>query len=302
MTDPAANAKPGRGRAELALAAVALIWGATFVLVKNALADISPALFLGLRFSLAAVALGFLYLAKRRRSGPRRPIRGGAITGCFLFIGYLLQTTGLRFTTPSKSAFITGFYIVLVPFFTAAVYWRVPEISEVAGVVAATAGLGLLTLNHLNFEVGFGDLLTIGCAIAFAIHIIVLGHYSQRVDYEWLTLVQIGTCAAIALSTFWWMEAPVIRWSRSVWMALAVTALLATALAFSVQTWAQQFTTPTRTALIFSLEPVFAWVTSFLLANEVLSGRSLAGAALILAGILLVELKPIRRRTHHLSS
>jgi drug/metabolite transporter (DMT)-like permease len=118
-------------------------------------------------------------------------------------------------------------------------------------------------------------------------------------DFEWLTLLQIGTCAVIALATFWWVETPVLRWNRQVVLALGVTSLLATALAFTVQTWAQRYTTPTRTAVIFALEPVFAWITSFVLTNELLSRRAASGAILILAGILLVELKPIGRRPHH---
>jgi len=126
----------------------------------------------------------------------------------------------------------------------------------------------------------------------------VLGYYSQRMEFEWLTLLQVGTCAVIALSTFWWVETPVLRWNAHVALAVGVTSLLATALAFTVQTWAQRYTTPTRTALIFALEPVFAWATSFLLTNELLSPRAAVGAIFIMAGILLVELKPIGRRLH----
>jgi drug/metabolite transporter (DMT)-like permease len=128
--------------------------------------------------------------------------------------------------------------------------------------------------------------------VGFALHILVVGHYAPRVSFQALTLVQIATAAALALATCWWIEPPMIRWSPGVIVALMVTGLLATALAFSVQAWAQRYTTPTHTALIFALEPVFAWLTSFLLAGELLSLRATLGALLILAGILLVELKP----------
>src|SRR5258708_7910532 len=115
---------------------------------------------------------------------------------------------------------------------------------------------------------------------------------------EWLSLMQIGTCSVGGLATFWWVETPGGHWTMQVLVALGVTSLLATALSFLLQTWAQRETTPTRTVLIFALEPVFAWLTSYLIADEVLSGRAMAGAFCILTGILLAELKPFDRREH----
>jgi drug/metabolite transporter (DMT)-like permease len=290
---------PPRWRADVALALVALVWGATFVLVKDALSDVSPVLFLGLRFSLATAVLAAVYAAKGRGRAIRGGWLGGITTGVFLYLGFLLQTVGLRLTTAAKSAFITGLYIVLVPLASSLVYKKAPRVLEIAGVAIATGGLGLMTLTGRTFRIGDGDLLTMACAVAFTIHIMVLGYYSQRMAFEWLTLLQIGTCATIALVSFWWVETPLLRWNGQVALALGVTSLLATALAFTVQTWAQRYTTATRTALIFALEPVFAWVTSFLLTNEVLTRRAAAGAVLILAGILLVELKPMGQQQHH---
>ena len=284
-----ADKKAGRF-AELALASVCLMWGSTFVLVKNALEDISPALFLAFRFSLAAVLLWFVFLA-RRKPGPLA-VKGGIIAGVFLFAGYFLQTLGLRFTTPAKSGFLTGLYIVLVPLLSAAVYQKAPRRTEWAGVVLASVGMGLMTLTTARLEVGAGDLLTVGCAVAFAVHILLLGHYSPRMSAEWLTLLQIGTCAIAAVLACRFLEAPFVRWTPRVLLALGVTACIATALAFLLQTWGQQHTTPTRAALIFSLEPVFAWLTSYVVEREVLTGQILAGAVCILAGILLVEWKP----------
>jgi drug/metabolite transporter (DMT)-like permease len=285
---------PPAWRADLALAFIAFIWGATFVVVKQALADVSTLLFLALRFSLAALALGVVF---RRRSFQRGlALRGGLFAGAFLFAGYFFQTFGLRFTSASKSAFITGLSIVIVPILSAAVYQKVPHPSEVLGVGVATIGMGLLTLR--SFHMDFGDLLTLACALAFAVHIVIISHYSPIVGFESFTFIQISTAAALGLSSCWWAETPRVQWSGGVLIALLVTGLLATALAFGVQVWAQRYTTATRTALIFSLEPVFAWITSFLLAGEVLSTRATAGAFLILAGILLVELKPVGVRPH----
>jgi drug/metabolite transporter (DMT)-like permease len=288
-----------RWSADLALATIALIWGATFVTVKQALADVSTILFLALRFALAA---GALALALRGRYGAflerPRAVTSGVFAGFFLFAGYAFQTAGLRYTTPSKSAFITGLSIVLVPLVASLVYKRAPRIAEGFGVMVAAAGMGLLTLEDLSLRVGYGDLLTLCCAVAFAVHIVAVGHFSQRFGFEGLSVVQITSAAVFSMATFWWIETPQIRWTTSLLIALAVTGLLATALAFTVQAWAQKHTTATRTALIFALEPVFAWITSYIVAGETLSNQAVTGAILILAGIVLVELKPLPGGEH----
>ncbi|MEN6537346.1 MAG: DMT family transporter [Bryobacteraceae bacterium] len=290
---------PPRWQADLALAGIALIWGSTFVLVKEALSYASTMLFLALRFTLATFALA---LALRGRYGgffhKPKAIRAGVLAGLFLFSGYAFQTIGLRYTTPSKSAFLTGLSIVLVPLVAALVYRKVPKFAEAAGVTIAAAGMGLLTLHGQSLRISYGDALTLACALGFAIHIVVVGHYSRKVGFEGLSVMQIATAAAIALGSFWWAETPRVSWTTGLFVALAVTGLLATALAFTVQAWAQRNTTATRTALALSLEPVFAGLTSFLLMGEKLPGRALVGAALILAGIVVVELKPLSRSEH----
>ena len=284
-------------RADAALAGNTLIWGSTFVLVQAALRDISPILFLAIRFSIAAAALALLFRGRARY----RPTRGGLIAGGCLFAGYLFQTVGLQFTTASKSAFITGLAIPLVPFLTSLVYLSRPRIFELAGVLCATAGMGLMTLQGDSLRIGKGDLLTFFCAVAFAAHIITLGHYSGRISYESLSFMQVAAAGVLSLSSFWWVEKAVVHLTPVVWIALGTTGLLATALAFTVQAWAQQHTTPTRTALIYSLEPVVAWFTSYWMMGELLSRRAALGAVLILTGILLVELKRVHS-TGHLST
>ena len=290
-----------RRKADLALAGNTVIWGATFVLVKSALADISPLVFLALRFGLAAIALLLLF----RRGWTRDWIQllWAALVGFFLFSGYLLQTFGLQFTSAPKSAFLTGFTSVLVPLLAALVYKTRPQASELLGVLVAVAGLGLMTLEGPMGSISFaslnrGDLLTIGCAIAFAAHIVTLGHYSGRISFEMLSISQVATAALLGISLCWWAEPPRLVWRPAVVYAIIVTGLLATALAFTVQAWAQQHTSSTRTALIYTLEPVFAWLTSYLVVGEGLSRRAAAGAALILSGVLLVELKPLNLRLH----
>jgi drug/metabolite transporter (DMT)-like permease len=274
-----------------------LIWGATFVLVKQALGDVSPILFLALRFTLATVVL--LVLFRGSWSHPRNPrwsLTGGALAGAFLFSGYAFQTIGLQYTSAPKSAFLTGLTAVMTPLLAAAVYRNRPRAQEVGGVLLATGGMALMTLPGATLAMNRGDLLTVCCAACYAAHILTLSRYSATASFELLATVQIGVSALLAWSLCRGMEAPHVRWTPGVWAAIVITGVFATALAFTFQAWAQRYTTSTRTALIFMLEPVFAWITSYLLTGETLSGRAAAGAGLILTGILTVELKPSRPR------
>ena len=283
----------------LAMIFVEMIWGATFIIVQEALRDASTLLFLALRFTLAAVALAAAF-AGRYSTFPavRRSMAAGAFAGVALFSGYFFQTAGLRYTSAPKSAFITSLAVVTVPLLAALVYRSVPGAAEGIGVVLATAGLALLTLPESGLGVGLGDLLTVVCAISFAAHIVIVGHYSANCSFQVMSLTQICTAALIAGGSFWWAERPHIRWTPRLLIALVVTGVLATALGFAVQTWAQKHLSPTRTGLILMLEPVFAWVTSYLVAGESLSSRGMAGAFLILGGILLAELKPSQLARH----
>jgi drug/metabolite transporter (DMT)-like permease len=280
-------------RAEAALVLNTIVWGATFVLVKQALHDVSPVLFLALRFTLAAVAL--LVLFRGSWSAPRNPrwsLTGGALAGVFLFSGYAFQTIGLQYTTAPKSAFLTGLTAVMTPLLAAVVYRTRPRAAEIGGVLLATCGMALMTLPGATLAMNRGDMLTVCCAVCYSAHILVLSRYSANASFELVSIAQVGVAALLAWSLFRGMETPHIRWTAGVWAAIAITGLFATALAFTFQAWAQRYTTSTRTALIFMLEPVFAWITSYLLTGETLSARAAAGAGLILGGVLVVELKP----------
>jgi drug/metabolite transporter (DMT)-like permease len=290
-----------RSVAEAALVGNTIVWGATFVLVKAALRDISPILFLALRFSVATLVLLGLLRRTPPGGGTWRVVGAGALAGVFLFSGYLFQTVGLRFTTAARSAFITGLTSVMVPLLAALVYRIRPQVSEVVGLLVATAGLGLMTLEGVMGPVGRGDLLTAFCAIGFAAHIVTLGHYSGNMSFEVLSVAQVGAAAVLAWSLFWWVERPHLEWRPAVVCGILVTGLFATAVAFTVQAWALQYTTSTRTALIFMLEPVIAWIVSYCVLGEGLSGRAAAGAALILGGVVVVELKPLNPRQHRLT-
>ncbi len=293
---------PQRWQADLALAVVALVWGTTFVVVKRALVDISTVYFLALRFSLASLCLLAMFTAALRRMDAAavwRGLRGGALAGVFLWLGYMLQTFGLKYTSAGNSGFLTGLYIVLVPLIIAALYRRWPKVREMGGIAIATAGVLLLTLPSLDRHIRMnrGDLLTIGCAVAFSFQLIVLGYFSQRERFEAVALGQIA-CAALLSAISLPLDPPKAVWSRQVVFAIVLTAVFATAIAFALQTWGQQYTTATRTALIFALEPVFALATAVVVGGERLSAPGLFGAALILTGILAVELKPAAHAPH----
>ena len=284
-------------KAEGALAMVALVWGATFVVVKQALPHISTVYFLSVRFWLASLCMLALFVRPFHRAGAARVVaglRGGVIAGVFLWLGYTLQTFGLKYTTAGKSGFLTGLYIALVPLLAAARYRRWPQTSELIGVGLAVVGMAFLTLPSISpggFRLNRGDTLTILCAVAFAIHLLLLGHFAQRAMVEAVALGQIA-CAAALSTLLLAAEPPRADWSFSVLFAIGLTSVFATALAFTVQTWGQRHTTATRTALIFALEPVFALAAAAMWGREALTWNALAGGALILGGILFVELKP----------
>jgi len=288
--------KPAAGLVDLSLFAITFVWGSTFVLVKQALSDASTLLFLTIRFTAATFILLIVFRKEFRAPNRWRSIRGGAIAGLFLFSGYVLQTFGLKYTSASNAGFITGLYVPLVPLISGIVFQKSPQLWEIFGVALAFAGLVLMTVRRDVLDIGFGDMLVAACAVAYAFHIVVLGRFAASGNSGLLTVTQIGTGMLLGAGTFWWAEPIHIAWSGTLWIALAVTSILATALAFFVQTWAQRWISPTRTALISSMEPVFAWATSYVLAGEVLSRRGTLGAGLILAGILVVELKPFPRR------
>jgi drug/metabolite transporter (DMT)-like permease len=285
--------------ADGALLVVALIWGATFVMVKDAVATYPVFSFLALRFSFAALALLPVVLLRRGRSrqqrkSPPSSLRAGLSTaaapilmGMALFAGYALQTFGLRLTTPAKAGFVTGLSVVIVPVVaTLALHQKLAR-GAWLGVGLATAGLALLTLNA-GFSVNPGDVLVFGCAVAFACQILLTGRFAPRFDPLLLTFGQIVVVALLAAAAALVVERPAIP-TGSVLFAAAFTGILATSLAFGVQTVAQRFTSSTRTALIFATEPIFAALFSFLLIGEVLGLRQLAGCGLILAGMVLAE-------------
>lgn len=279
-------------KAHLLLLFVTFVWGATFITIKNALQDATPFTFNAVRMSLAAVVLVAIYL-RDLRGMSRKALIAGAIVGVFLWLGYEFQTPGLQYTTPSKSAFLTGMSVVLVPLFLALGWRRHINRWTLLGVGIAFVGLYLMTIPAGDTglrTVNRGDVLTMLCAIAFAFQIIFVGRATQKHDFKAIIVVEAVTCALLMAVSAPLLERPHIEFTGQVVWAVLVTGLLGTALGFGAQGWAQQFTPPTHTALIFSLEPVFALGTSYVVLGERLGPRAGVGAAMILGGVLISEL------------
>jgi drug/metabolite transporter (DMT)-like permease len=275
-----------RRKAEALLVTITFVWGSTFVIVKGALENASPLPFLAIRFTLAGI---LLFLVLGRRPFDRKAIVPGLILGIFLFGGYAFQTWGLSYTTPSKCAFITGFSVILVPLFMLLRGARM-RASNFAGALLGLAGIYFLVVPSGFASVNRGDVLTLLGSCSFAIHIVLVGVYIQRFAFQHLVPVQIlvvGLLAAVGLP---FDPVRMLHWTPGLVGAFVVTVVLATGFAFSVQNWAQKYTPPAHTALIFALEPVFAALTSYLILDEEIGGKIFLGCALILAGMIVSEL------------
>ena len=292
--------------AHILLLATAFVWGATFVLVKSALGDASPLLFNLLRMAIATVALVAIN-HRQLRAVTRPQLLAGAAAGLFLAVGYQFQTFGLNRTTPAKSAFITGMVVVFVPIFTLIPKLRPagshrPGIATAIGAISAFAGLLFLTtpagttLLTLATSIGSGDLFTLGCAIAFALHLLTLARTAPGIASGLLATLQIAACTLFMLLSLP-LEHPHATVTPRLIVALLICGLLATAAAFTIQSYAQQHLPPTHTVVLLALEPVFAWFTSLFFLDESLGRRSLLGAALILAGIAIIEFLPTTHST-----
>lgn len=284
-----------RRKADLALVFCTVLWGASFVIVKNSLDHASVFAFLAARFTLAGILMG-AFRPRIFSSLQPEELFAGMRLGFFMFAGYAFQTAGLQYTTASNSGFVTGSSVVLVPVLLAIFWGRSLTRWVYAGSAAAMAGLYFLTVPaegaaHLNR----GDVLTFAAAGLYGVHIILVGEYTKEHSVSALSVIQVLACAGMA----WLMTgaAAAIRWqpARFAWrwellLGVLICAVFATAVAFTLQMWAQQYTTPSHAAIIFTLEPVFAVITSYLVIRERLSARGAFGAVLIFAGILIAEL------------
>jgi drug/metabolite transporter (DMT)-like permease len=269
-------------RAVGALLIAAFLFGATFVVIKSAVQTIEPIAFVAWRFLLGA-ALLMVFAVPR---GIKIWLHG-SIAGLALFVGYALQTSGLVLTSASNSALITGLYVVLTPLLASAFARRAPSRWSVGGAGASFAGLVLLTgTTNLSFD--RGDLLTLGCAVAFAFHIVALARYARQHPVIPFTTVQLLVTASLAFPLSMIIEGPSLVPPGSTWAALALTGFGVSAGAFILQIWAQTIVGPSTTAVVVASESAFGVATAWIVLDERLTRSGWVGAALILVAIFVV--------------
>jgi drug/metabolite transporter (DMT)-like permease len=267
---------------------VTAVWGWTFVLVKDAITQYPTLPFLQLRFILAFLVMAVLV----HRLPVRRELRMGVIVGAVLAAGYLTQTVGLTMTSPGNSGLITGLFVVFTPLidrlFGVRLHWW-----TLVAVTTALAGTVMLVGGPSG--IGLGDMLTIACAFLFGLHIVLLSHWSPGLRSAPLAMVQMASCALIfSAGGSWSLYIP----SQGVWLAIVITGVFASALAYYIQTWAQQHLSASRTALILATEPAWAVAAAVLLAGQRFGALQAAGAALVLAAIVGHELAHLKFKAH----
>jgi drug/metabolite transporter (DMT)-like permease len=275
-------------RAEWLLISMTFLWSGTFVVVKGGLRDISPFLLVALRFTLAALCLLPFALRSIGRMD-RTVVWKGFLLGFLIYLGFIFQTAGLQYTTASKSAFITGMLVIFTPFFQYLLLKRPPRRANLAGIVLVSIGLWFLT-EPAGEGINRGDFLTLLCALAFGLSIVLIDRFTKEHDPFQLTFLEIASPALFAWIALPFFERPLFSPTPAVFFTLGYTAILATVLTTYVQTRYQRDTTPTRAALIFTLEPVWTAILGFVLLDERLGLKGLLGGGLIIAGILFSEL------------
>jgi len=280
-------------KADLFLLGLAFIWGATFGLVKDALNDISPLVFNSVRFILASIIFWIIFRDKLK-SFEKPLIKAGLLTGSFLALGYGFQTIGLYYTSASKSAFITGFSVILVPLFIVIIEKIIPKFTVILSAFVALAGLRLLTMSGSNGGINIGDLLTMMCAVAYALHLICVEIFTKKYDYIKLTFFQLIVTAVLNLIAIPIFETPRFELTITVFWALLITSTFCSALAIYILNRVQRYTTAAHAAIIFTMEPVFAYLIAFLFYGEKLGIPGTIGGGLILLGMFLSELKRLK--------
>ena len=282
---------PQRAQADLVLLAATLGWGVTFAIVKDALSDASPGAYLAARFLLGASVAGLL----ARRSLSHRPsLKYGAILGVVLWIGFAFNTWGLRYTTATRSGFVTSLCVVLVPVLSALLFSTRVGLPSFLGALFAAVGLFVMSSRSLSLGSNaslLGDGLTVASAVAYAFHILLTGRFAPRVLPSAAVASQLAVVALLSCAMLPFEEVR-FRPTPSLLGALLFTGIFASIFFIYMQLWAQARTTAARAALIFSLEPLFCALFARIILAEPLSVETWAGGGLIVLGILIAELMP----------
>ena len=282
------------GRQELALVAITMIWGTTFLIIRIAMRHSGPLFFVGLRFSAAGL-FTLLVFPNALRHMTRRDVAAGALIGVTLFLGYGLQTYGLQTISSSDSAFITALYVPLVPLFQWLLLRQPPKLSGLIGIACAFTGLVLLSGGGDGTRFGRGELATVGAAVAAAAEIVLISRYAGRVNLRQVTVVQLLVAGLLAFCAMPATGEGIPRFSW-IWLAAALGLGAASALIQLTMNWAQEKVPPMRATVIYTGEPVWAGVIGRV-AGDRLPPLALVGAGLILLGVFVSELIPSRRRT-----
>ncbi|QUG41984.1 DMT family transporter [Psychrobacillus sp. INOP01] len=274
---------------ELGLAVVAIIWGSGFVASAVSLEHFTPYQILGIRFLIGIILLSLVFF-KKLKNIKKSTIIKGTIIGVFLYLAFALQTVGLVYTTPSKNAFLTAVNVVIVPFITFFIFKRKMDKFELFGALLAIIGIGVLSLK-LSGGVNFGDFLTLLCAVAFAFHIIYTAKFVKNEDPVLLTVVQMAAATVLGFIVVLFKgETNFVSNFEGV-SAVLYLGIISTTIAFLLQTVAQKYTTETKAAIILSTEAFWGMVFSIIILSEVLTGKMVIGATLILAAIIISETK-----------
>jgi len=274
-------------KGEVLLLLLTVIWGTTFITTRTALNNITPFMLLGLRFSIGLAVLGVVFFRRLLRI-TRREVWAGSVLGLVFFLGNALQTSGLKYTSASVSGFLTALSVVIVPGIAFFVLRERLRVGALVGVVLATIGLALLSLTD-QLTIGYGDLLTVGCAVAFAFHIVYVTKYAAQAEPVGMVIVQLAIAAVLSFACAALTE-PIQPLNMETLFPAFYLGIMATAVAFVGQVYGQRKTTATRAALIYTMEPVFAAFFAYLVAGEMIGPRGLVGCIFILAGMLIAEL------------
>ncbi|TZE81721.1 DMT family transporter [Calorimonas adulescens] len=278
--------------ADFMLILVTMIWGVTFIIIKDAVSVIPAPSFLMFRFSIASLVF-IIFFGRTILHTDRNTIYLAFIVSIFTYLGYVLQTIGLQYTTASKSGFITGFNVVLTPIFEALIMKTKPQTSSVISIAPAMAGLYLLTTG-INLSFNIGDFLTILCAISLAIQVVLISKYGARVNTFQFAIYQVLFVTAFAVATAFIIDKPQIPSSPKIIAELVMTGVVATALTFILQNRYQAMTSPTHASVIYICEPAFSAFFAWLILGEAMGFRGLIGGILIILGMFISELPMAR--------
>ncbi len=262
-----------------------MIWGSTFLVTQNAIKLSGPFTYLFFCFGSGALVLALIF-RRQLVHLTRTEIKGGLLIGFLLFVSYAFQTFGLQYTTSSKSGFITGLYVPLVPIFAFFLLRQRPARGALIGVALSLAGLFLLSLgNTLNFTFGLGELLTLGCAIVFAFQILTVGIFASRVNAGNMAIIQLASTALFNLLAIPFTHETLFVSAPPFWLAILFMGTADMAFCYVAMNWAQQFVSSTKASLIYALEPVWAGLFGYL-AGQTLSLPAWFGCACILLGMI----------------